>query len=254
MNLKGLPRRIGKKPTLEWVLVFYDAWLREGDESKVAAALDVRLETLRSWLNSKPEFKLAKEMADQRRGTRDTFQGYIFQHLSPEAKEIWDKLQFWQETSSYERINVILGGKPKRIRQELFIHALVSSNFSLSEACRISGVSYSQMDDWRRYDAEFRQLIEEIQWHKKNFFERALIDLVEERHPGATIFVNRTINADRGYTEKIQVEHSGNIGEGLSVDDLDLDLETKRKILAAIRKKKEQQTPLQIEAHEVHRE
>jgi hypothetical protein len=65
--------------------------------------------------------------------------------------------------------------------------------------------------------------------------------LVEERHPGAVIFANRTVNADRGYTEKMQVEHSGSVAaRGYQMEDIMpyLDIDTRRKILDAIAQKK----------------
>ena len=81
-------------------------------------------------------------------------------------------------------------------------------------------------------------MIEEIEWHKCNFFEEALVDLVAMRNPGAVMFVNRTKNADRGYSEKIQVEHSGAIATSVSVDELELPMETRKELLRAVRASK----------------
>lgn len=234
-------KRIGEKPSLPQILDWYDIWLRESDEKKVAAALEIGVNTVRERLAKHHSFQYAKELADKHRAGRNVFSGYIYDHLSPEAKTCWDALQFWLDPSNtnYEKINEILAGKTKRLKQELFIHALVSSNFDPSSACRMVGVPKEQLDHWSETDLDFRQLVEEIQWHKKNFFERSLTDLVEQRHPGATIFVNKTINADRGYGDKTIVEHMGQIDmqSNLRLEDLDLDIDTKRKILEAMRRK-----------------
>jgi hypothetical protein len=43
---------------------------------------------------------------------------------------------------------------------------------------------------------------------KKHFFENALIDLTIMRNPFAVVHVNKTLNRDMGYGEKIEVEHT----------------------------------------------
>lgn len=227
------------KPPLRFILDFYDAWLRGDELTKIAASLEIGPGTLVKWIDKSEDLQLARDLAEERRGNRTTLSGYVFGRLSKEAQEKWKQIQFWDGSeSSFEKIEAILNGHSKRLRQELFIHALVTSNFDVSAACHMVGVTYRCLDHWRTDDLEFRQLVEEIQWHKKNFFERALMDLVEERHPAATIFVNKTVNSDRGYSEKIQVEHTGAVDTGgFNLDDLDLDLDTRKKILEAIRRK-----------------
>jgi Zn ribbon nucleic-acid-binding protein len=176
----------------------------------------------------------------------------VFGHLSKEAQKVWDEIQFWGENKvSSEKVEGVLVGQQKRLRQELFIHALVRQNFDLSSACAMVHLSASTIARWKYTDLEFRQLVEEIEWHKKNFFERALVDLVEERNPAVVIFANRTKNADRGYNEKVSVEHSGRVDVGLiDIDSLDLDLETRRKILTAMERHQQtstRQEPIDVE-------
>lgn len=242
-----------KKPPLGRVLDLYDAYLRDDNTGRVAAAMGVTSETVLRWISNYPEFIQAKEVADSRRVETSTFSKYVFQRLSEQAKAVWEDIEFAEEhDSSYEKINQILSGRSTKMRQELFIHALVASNFDLSSACRKVCIPHATLMDWKK-DDDFRQLIEEIQWHKKNFFERALLDLVQIKNPTAVVFANRTINADRGYTEKLQVEHSGSVSNGgLSMEQLEpyLDLETKKKILLAMRQAElaARTEPLQIAA------
>lgn len=254
MKLKSGKPTVRKGASLELILNFYDAFLREESTQKVAAALQVGEGAIFAWIRDYPEFALAKKMADEKRGNNSTFTGYIFQHLSPEARKTWEKIQFWRDSdSSYEKINEILSSKPKKLRQELFIHALISCSFDVSTACAMVAISRNTLEDWKRYDLDFRQLVEEVRWHKKNFFEKSLIDLVEMKHPAAVIFVNRTVNADRGYSEKIQIEHTGTDPE-FSVEDLDLDLETRRKVLDAIRRNKEKARQQEGELVAIHKQ
>lgn len=220
------------------LLDWYDAWLRTDEPGKVCAALQISAMTLHTWQKKHPELVEARKLAESRRGDRNNFSGYIFKQLSADAQRVWDKIKFYhEEGGTYEAIEKILSGQTKRLRQELFIHALATTNFDISEAMRMVNLTRSGLEHWRN-DLEFRQLVEEIQWHKKNFFERTLVDLVEARHPAAVMFVNRTINADRGYGEKVEVNHSTK--SGVQLEELDLDVDTQRKILDAIRKKQEQ--------------
>jgi transposase len=227
-------------PTTRFLLDFYDACLREDSPQKVAQALGASKKEVYSWVRKSEILKEAQALADTRRGNRSSIQGYVYGFLSEEAKEMWDTLTFWKDTeSTYERMEKIFSGKTVRLRQELFIHALVSSNYDVSNACKMVGVNRATLREWQNSDMAFKQLFEEIQWHKKNFFERHLIGLVEENHPAAVLFVNRTVNADRGYTEKLQIEHTGGLKEGLiDIDELKLDLDTRRKILEAVREAK----------------
>ena len=192
-----------------------------------------------------PDFELVQQMVeklDTARSKEKTFGNYVFKHLTPESKATWQELQFWAEHKDrQEHVERIMNGKATKVRQELFVHALVSTHFDMSRALSMTGLSKPVLDHWLFNDLQFSQLVEEIQWHKKNFFEKALMDLVGERNPLAVIWVNKTANADRGYSEKIRVEHTlAQNNGGFSFEDLDLDLETRKKVLEAIRKKREQ--------------
>lgn len=240
MKLKTGSRRPPQKLTTQLILDVYDAFLREYETTKIASALGVSQGTLMSWIEKYPELELAKTTAEQRRGKTSDFSNYVYQHLSPAIKKIWDEIVLWSDhANAQEKIQALLSGQPTRARQEIFIHALVSHSFNLSEACRIACVSRATVEQWKKDDYEFLQLVEEITWHKKNFFESALVDLVAMRNPGAVMFVNRTVNADRGYSEKLEVNHSGTIKQGIDIDELDLSIEVRRAILEALRKKKQ---------------
>lgn len=230
---------LGKKPTLKFLLDWYDVWLRESEYESVSRALEISEPALRRWEIKHKDLQFAKQLAFERRGKMESFSGYIFQHLSEKARAVWEQVQFWQDSGSATiKIEKILNGQTIKLRQELFVHALVNSNFDLSTACRMVAVSRRTLEEWRQ-DPDFRELINEIQWHKKNFFEHALVDLVAMRHPGATVWVNKTLNADRGYGEKVEVQHSGQLDVSFSIDELDLDLSTRRKILDAMHRKKD---------------
>lgn len=226
-----------RKIDLRFILDFYDAFLREPILNRVAEALEVPKDTLFDLARTNPHLKLAKEIADERREKKSTLANHILGNLSPEAKKKWDEIQFWDQGGTETPAQ--MKQATKKLRQEIFLHALLANQWNMSEACRLAGVNRETMGGWTNYDAEFRELIKEVRWHQGNFYESKLVQLVDEGYPGAILFANKTFNADRGYNEKLQVEHTGQIGGGIDVNELDLDLDTRRKILEAIRKKKE---------------
>tara|TARA_A100000171_G_scaffold53079_1_gene76404 strand:- start:68185 stop:68991 length:807 start_codon:yes stop_codon:yes gene_type:complete len=249
---KAKPKR--RPPTLERVLSYYDAWLRSDDQKKVAAAMGVTVPNLIQFPKRHPEFRLAKKIADEKRGSAASFSNYVLQSLSPEAKDTWDQIDFWREgLSGQEQIREILSGKCKRVRQEIFVHALLNTSFNLSEACRLSCTPHTTLRTWQERDLEFRQMMEEIEWHKKNFFEGSLIALVEQQHPGATIHVNETINADRGYSKRLNIHHTGDgsAGGGISLEMLNLPEEMLLFIHNRMKELQEQADAMEAEAQVV---
>lgn len=228
-----------RKISTEFLLLFYDAHLRERDLTVVAAMLDISKPTLMKWTANYPELQLAKRIAEEKKAKASTLGDYVYKSLSPEARAAWDEIQFWDDSrGSADRINDILSGKTVRLKQELYIHALISRGFNASEACRLSGVSRDSLDKWKINDPHFLQLVEEIEWHKCNFYESALVDLVGEGNPAAVIFANRTKNAHRGYNEKLVIEHGGSIGLSFNVEELNLSIECRKELLGAIRERK----------------
>ncbi len=94
--------------------------------------------------------------------------------------------------------------------------------------------------------------MDELNEAKKDFFENALMGLIDCGYPGAIVFANRTQNADRGYNEKIQLEHTGNVTHSMiDLSELNLDIETRRKILDAIREKNRPENVVDVEVKEI---
>ena len=133
----------------------------------------------------------------------------------------------------------LLDNAGKRARQHLFLYALTASNFNASEACRKVNISRKTFENWVTTEPEFGQLIDEMHWHKKNFFESALVGLIRSGDSSATIFANRTLNRDRGYNEKFELEVKGQVNHAhahiVQIDDLNLPIKVRRLILEAMR-------------------
>lgn len=224
---------------LRFILDVYDAFLREKDVVKVSEALGINGDTGQfcKWLQKREDLQLAKSIADERRSKRNTFPAYVLGNLSPKAQKIWRQLLFWLENDQAQGTPELMQRASTAIRQEIFIQALIHSSYNISKACQLAGINRQTMAMWQK-EGKFATLMEEVHAHKKDFFENALIDLVGMHYPGAIMFVNKTINKDRGYGEQVDINHS--LNGTLDIDSLGLDLETRRKVLQAIRKQQQQ--------------
>lgn len=217
-------------------------------EGNIAKTLGISLPTLHSWKQKKASFRMALKrgrLTYKGKGkTASTFIDYVFRRLTPELQVLWKKIRKLDKVKTgAERIEAILANRGVRVRQNLFIHAWTSSNFSISQALRKVNISRGTFDLWRN-DPEFAMLIEEINWHKKNFFEDHLCQLVKGGDTSATIFVNKTFNKDRGYNEKVDVDvnlSGETVHSIIKIDTLDLPIKTRKELLKSLRQQKPKQ-------------
>lgn len=210
--------------------------------SRIAKILGIAISTFKNWIEEKPALKAAIKRAKESKTSiahADNFMEYVYNRLPENLQALWDELQEYdQETNSTRKVELLLSDKGERIRQQLFIHALVTSNFSASEACRRVNITKKRMENWIALDPEFGELMNEVVGYKKDFFESGLVGLVKQGDTAATIFANRTLNQDRGYGTKTEVIHSGGVLHGnVNLDDLDIPVEVKRQLLEAARVK-----------------
>lgn len=221
-----------------FLLDYYDAHLRSDKIFEIYNALNCSKSQYERWTADNWELQEAKTLAEERRKKGQFFSEYVVGRLSVEARECYDKIQFWSaHESAAQKIDMILEGKSKKLRQELFVHTLASTCFNVNEACRLTGINSGVLTKWKE-DFEFRTMVSEIEFAKNNFIEQGLMDLVQARHPGAVLFANKTRNRDRGYGEVVAHEHSGTIQHAaLDINDLQLSIECRRELLAAIRTK-----------------
>jgi len=173
---------------------------------------------------------------------------YILGRLSPKALRVWKELNTLEQAmdkspgkDKWEReadIRAFCQGQNKRMRQHLYIYALLHSHYNQSEALERVCVSRQLLALWLRSDSKFKALVDEVNTHKGDFFETALIKLVERGEPSAILHVNKTFNRKRGYGDKLEVVHSGKVEHKIKVDELNLSLETRKELLRAIQEKR----------------
>ena len=85
----------------------------------------------------------------------------------------------------------------------------------LTYALRSTGLSRQTYEKWMRSNPSFRKAVSAVLDVKKDFAEKRLLALVERGEIAPTIFVNRTLNKDRGYAESLA--GGGASGESLSL-------------------------------------
>lgn len=226
----------------DYYIKAYDLAKQGMRNQRLAKALGISKPTLLEWMKRHPAFKRAIQTGREQfnKVQEGSFREYVYEQLSPEMKEVWDEINACSEDpNGVVRIEALLHAKGKRVRQHMFLYAVVDNNFNASQACRFVNISVHTLRLWIANDPDFRELMDEINWHKKNFYEEGLVALVRRRDPAATIYANKTYNRDRGYGDSKTVEHTGKLehdhsGEVRVIDNEKLQklpLQTRRQLL-----------------------
>jgi hypothetical protein len=222
---------------------------------QICTELAVNRHTFLEWIKKKrgtcarplarQAYKLGKAQAGRIKDEGSTaFREYVYDRLSEDAQEMWDEVLKVSETKNAKKqLDLMFSGNgAKRLRQELFLHAFIQFNFSASAACRAIGISLSRLEKWKD-EPGFQELMRELQIHKKNFFEAALVGLVKQGDTAAIIFANKALNADRGYNPSKNVKVSGSIDHQVhDLEKLKLPLDVKRQMLKAMRQRRTSST------------
>lgn len=211
-------------------------------DTQIARSIGITEATLGEWKTRHDEFGYAFETARSRSKdpkSEDTLSGYVYKHLSDPARAVWDQLEYLEDSDNARASieELFKADTDQRLRQQMLVHAIAHKTFDVSAALTMVGVTRGQLRKWIERDPDFATLWDELQFHKKNFFEQGLLDLVKARNPFAVIFANKTINADRGYAEKLKVEHSGTIQHThvhVPVAELKLPFETRKQMFEAM--------------------
>lgn len=214
-------------------------------DSYIQQELKVSIQSFINWKKKVPELVEALEIARSERKTCSTFADYCLERMPEHLQEVWKRLEMLEkEENGVVQIEQMLSDSGKAVRQRLYIHALIACSFSPSRAGAKVGVDKRMLDGWIEEDPAFRELVEEISWHKGNFFEENLVELVSRGDTSATLFANRTWNKDRGYGNSLNVNVKGKVDVQHSVVDLAelmpfLTHETKLELLEAIRRRED---------------
>lgn len=218
--------------------------------AEMPIALGVPEAVFRTWYKNRPALRdaIARGRTKPVNGPRavtgqttgDTFFEYVYRSLPEHLREIWNEMsKFWNEDEDTpERIEKCLAGCDTRARQHLYINALVYSNFNGSEASRKVNVPPTTVQRWMK-DRNFKEVLDHVTTMKKDQGESLLWRKAQSGDTAAIIFINRTLNGDRGYNPKVNIRIEGEVAhihDVLQLDDLSVD--EKRMLLEAARSKR----------------
>jgi hypothetical protein len=183
------------------------------------------------------------------RGKEFDLKEYVYGRLPPELQRVWDRYERLRDEGKEDtaKARLLFGRRGERARQYLYLHALMTSHFNSTEARRVVGV---EPTEWQRWDGDplFRQLAANILIVKKDYAEGGLFAGIARGDTAAAVFVNSTLNRDRGYDRKITVKHEGRLDHLHAQVDFDavlklVSVEAQTEILSAVRRLRDAPRP-----------
>ncbi len=97
-------------------------------------------------------------------------------------------------------------------RKKLLIKKLKESLGIITTACAKADIGRVTFYRWYKEDLEFKESVDEIEDIALDFVETQHYKLIRDGNPASIIFHLKTKGRLRGYREKYELEHSGDIG------------------------------------------
>lgn len=98
------------------------------------------------------------------------------------------------------------------VKKASLLNALEKSLGIVTQACRKVDIHRDTYYKWMKADPDFREAAKTIEGVVLDFAESALHKQINDGNVVATIFLLKTKGKCRGYVEKQEIEHSGEIG------------------------------------------
>lgn len=229
----------------EYCFDIYDMTKAGLPMSRIADKLGIPFQVFRDWKKRNIIVQYALNMGklkcEKKASEVQHMDELVLGRLPPRLQETWQQLidaRKAKVTDCHE-----LSMKTQEERQLLFIHAMIRFGFSKRKALLFTGIPNDTVGRWESTEA-FHKLLSMVNEAKKDFFEEALIDQVQRLDGPSIIFANKTLNADRGYSEKKSVSVSGSIEHKhaiqtqISLDELDLPIDVRMAIAEAMEKRR----------------
>lgn len=110
----------------------------------------------------------------------------------------------------------------KEISKEAFIIAYKENFGNITIACESAGVGRGQYKSWCDKDPEFRKRLAEIEPEEimLDFGEHKLMERIAKGDTLATMFLLKTKGKRRGYIERQEVAHEGDVVKQITVNVL----------------------------------
>tara|TARA_Y100001973_G_C5201508_1_gene338081 strand:+ start:522 stop:881 length:360 start_codon:yes stop_codon:yes gene_type:complete len=95
--------------------------------------------------------------------------------------------------------------------KKALIEALEKSLGVVTTACKQVGIDRTTFYRYYKDDKEFKILVDDLSNVAKDFAESQLFKQIQDGNPTATIFYLKTKAKDRGYVERREIEHTGDV-------------------------------------------
>lgn len=95
-------------------------------------------------------------------------------------------------------------------KKKTFIEALRANLGNITKACEAVGITRTTYYRWLKTKA-FKEEVDNIGEYVLDFAEHSLFKQIKENNTAATIFYLKTKGKHRGYVEKQEIDHSGNM-------------------------------------------
>ena len=98
------------------------------------------------------------------------------------------------------------------MNKRLMINALEKTLGVVTSACKIVGIARSTHYNWYDNDRDYRDAVDDISNIALDFAESKLHEMIKDKDTTATIFYLKTKGKKRGYIERNEIDHNGQIG------------------------------------------
>lgn len=186
-------------------------------DAQIAEELGVSSPQFNRWTVARPHLAEAlitarQELKQAQEEAKKPIEQHLTERLPPHLLDLWNRVNSIDDCKGEAgRINAVLNGQSTKVRQQLFLHALLSNGYSMSIACRKVGIRPAVVHTWMQSDPDFEELIKEVENHKDDFYESSFVELVRAGNVPATIHAAKTRLKHRGYGESKEVIHTGTI-------------------------------------------
>jgi hypothetical protein len=238
MRGEGRVRKGDSKWDDRFYVKCYQLALMGQSNNAIASSLGVGAPLLAKWVKEKPALADALEQARSRGSGTRAFMRYVASRIPSDLRELWDMLCS-DDPAVREQGCRSAQTRGRRHMQHLYVHALIACNFNPAKAQEITGVTPSTAAVWRHTDPKYKKLLELVHEAKGDFYENAFIESVAAGEVSAIIHAAKTYNKDRGYATQVNIKVEGEVEHRTSVSLSDLSIETKRRLLEEVRRKKD---------------
>lgn len=199
------------------------------NDSLIADSLGISGAKFKKLQEDWPEFKAAYEAG------RRIYNDNRPEWLDDDLIALWRKIRD-SEGDSKQDLLLNLSTNGDWQLQRLLITALVE-NFDLNRCLRILKIPAKKFRTWMQKDLEFRELLEDVEFAKRNLAESRLMSLVSEGNVKAVLFANESLNRETyGKRMEYAVEHTHNHTIGLiDLSNIEIPLEVRTQLVKAIR-------------------